>query len=578
MVQLGGAIANLNGTVTLTDSLLEGNDSDIGGGIVSFGPDPSLILVDTIVRNNRARGEDGLGGGIAAVSGIASITGGRLEGNTAEHGGGLSVSMANVTVTDTIITKNVATLHRGGGVLNEGTLTLTDVILSENKNGFPPQPDGLDGMVEPGEPVPPLGAGLYNTGSGVATLVGVTLRKNDGLEFTGGTAALVTLGKLELRGSTVRAAPNTLGLWIAGDGSATVTDTLITGGFANVYACPGALTAERAAFTEARSLNLFLGGDASLVNTTVSNAAIDDDDRGLGRVFVGSSLADGDRTSCGTSGTVSFLNSTIADDGGGSQILVRGKDYKVTLKNTIVNGTGPLCGTLDDGQIVSEGFNIAPDASCALKGSGDKPNTDPKLGPLRYNGGPTPTRAPLASSLVVDTGTTVGCPVADQRGVSRPRGASCDMGAFEVGALVAAVGLNETLFAAGDDIAYEGTVNPGLTPTLVDIYLGALLPDLVTFLSFVEPEPGVLGVSFGSKPVPYRTNATAAPLAIRFERTFDGSEPLGVYYTYAALIAAGRDPMNPANQLSADIRTFELVPQPEPEGEPASAGSGRERR
>jgi hypothetical protein len=564
MVQRGGAIASVNGTVTLTASLLDGNDSDSGGGVHSSGPDPSLTLVDTVVRNNRARGEDGDGGGIAVRNGVVSIKGGRLEGNTAEHGGGLSVSMATVDVTDTIITRNTATLHRGGGVLNEaGTLTLTDVILSENKNGFPP----LQGEV--GEPVPPLAAGLYNTASGVATLVGVTLRENDGLERGAGTASLVTLGKLTLHSSTVRAPRNTLGVWIAGEGSATVTDTLLTGGAANVFACPGTLTANRVAFSGAGSFNLFLGGNASLVNSTINGAISSDiDDNALVSVFVGSALSEDTTMSCGEAGTVSFLNSTIASDQGRGQIFVRGKDYKVTLKNTIVSSPGLLCFTEDDGQIVSEGFNIASDNSCGLKGPGDKPDTDPKLGPLRYNGGPTPTRAPLAASLAVDNGTTVGCPAIDQRGVSRPRGASCDMGAFELGALVAAVGLNETSFTEGDDITYEGTVNPGLTPTLVDIYLGALLPDLVTFLSFVEPAPGVLAVTVGSKPVPYRTNTTAAPLAIRFEYTFNGSELLGVYRTYAALIAAGKDPLNAVNQLSLDIQTFELVPPPEPDGEP----------
>jgi hypothetical protein len=142
------------------------------------------------------------------------------------------------------------------------------------------------------------------------------------------------------------------------------------------------------------------------------------------------------------------------------------------------------------------------------------------------------------------------------------------MGAFEAGALVAAVGLNETRFSAGDSITYEGTVNPGLTPVQADLYLGALLPDLVTFLSFVELEPDVLGVSIGPRPVPYRANTPVGPLAVRFDYFFGGTEPLGVYYTYAALIAAGQDPMTPANQLSADIQTFELAPEPEPEGEP----------
>jgi hypothetical protein len=558
MVQWGGAIASRNGAVTLTDSLLEGNDADDGGAVYSSGPNPSLTLVNTVVRTNRARGKNGLGGGIAAASGAVSIKGGRLEGNTATHGGGLSVGMATVGVTDTVIASNTATLHQGGGILNEGILTLTNVTLSENRNGLPP-------MLEEGEPAPPQAAALYNGASGVATLVGVTVRNSQPFEYDGGTIDLVTLGQLGLHGSTVRVGDISIGLLIAGGGHAAITDTLIAGGFANIIACPGTLVAHRVALTDGQAFGALLGGNATFVNSTISSSG------SLVAVFVGSSLSDGEDTTCGESGTVRFFNSTIAstgafeDDEPRGHLYVRGKDYKATLRNTIVGGP---CAVADGGQIGSEGFNIAPDSSCGLTGPGDKPDTDPKLGPLQFNGGPTPTRAPLAGSLALDNGTNVDCPATDQRGVSRPRGAACDMGAFEAGALVAAVGLNETRFAVGESITYEGTVNPGLTPTVVDIYLGALLPDLATFLSFVELEPDVTGVVIGPRPVPYRANATAAPLAVPFDRFFEGSEPLGVYYTYAALIAAGKDPLGPANQLSVDIRTFELVPSPEPEGEP----------
>jgi hypothetical protein len=409
-----------------------------------------------------------------------------------------------------------------------------------------------------------VAAALYNGASGVATLVGVTVRKSTTFEYDGGTIDLATLGQLALHGSTVRAEDVSVGLLVGGGGHAALTDTLIAGGFTGIMACPGTLVAHRVTIAGGRFFGALLGGDATFVNSTIGGGP-------SVAVFVGSSLSDVEETSCGESGTVRFFNSTIAssrrfeEDEAPGQIYVRGKDYKATLRNTIVGGP---CGVADGGQIVSEGFNIATDSSCGLTGPGDKPDTDPKLGPLQDNGGPTPTRAPLAGSLALDNGTNTDCPATDQRGVSRPRGAACDMGAFEAGALVAAVGLNETLFTAGDSITYEGTVNAGPTPVQADIYLGALLPDLATFLSLVQLEPDVIGVVTGPQPVPYRANATAAPLAIRFDYFFEGPEPLGVYHTYAALIAAGKDPMDPANQLSVDIQTFELVPPPEPEGEP----------
>jgi len=56
----------------------------------------------------------------------------------------------------------------------------------------------------------------------------------------------------------------------------------------------------------------------------------------------------------------------------------------------------------------------------------------PNLGPLADNGGPTQTMALLAVSDAIDAGDDGTCESLDQRGVSRPIGAHCDIGAFEL--------------------------------------------------------------------------------------------------------------------------------------------------
>ena len=61
-------------------------------------------------------------------------------------------------------------------------------------------------------------------------------------------------------------------------------------------------------------------------------------------------------------------------------------------------------------------------------GGADAP-IDPRLGPLQDNGGPTPTHALLLGSPAIDASSA--CPATDQRGVTRPQGAGCDIGAFE---------------------------------------------------------------------------------------------------------------------------------------------------
>jgi len=56
---------------------------------------------------------------------------------------------------------------------------------------------------------------------------------------------------------------------------------------------------------------------------------------------------------------------------------------------------------------------------------------DPLLGPLADNGGFTLTHALLEGSPAIDAGDPETCPETDQRGVLRPQGEGCDIGAYE---------------------------------------------------------------------------------------------------------------------------------------------------
>jgi hypothetical protein len=71
--------------------------------------------------------------------------------------------------------------------------------------------------------------------------------------------------------------------------------------------------------------------------------------------------------------------------------------------------------------------NLVADGSCDAALSGD-----PGLGPLVDHGGPTQTLALQAGSRAIGAGDAAHCPAADQRGVERPQGAACDIGAYEV--------------------------------------------------------------------------------------------------------------------------------------------------
>jgi len=55
--------------------------------------------------------------------------------------------------------------------------------------------------------------------------------------------------------------------------------------------------------------------------------------------------------------------------------------------------------------MASTGYNLSSDDTCNFDNSGDLNNTDPKLGLLQYNGGPTQTMAysPEAQRLIAAT-------------------------------------------------------------------------------------------------------------------------------------------------------------------------------
>ena len=144
-------------------------------------------------------------------------------------------------------------------------------------------------------------------------------------------------------------------------------------------------------------------------------------------------------------GTMNVLNCTIAYNSvEGVSVSVGGgftdeSPTTMTFKNTIVanNTAGNDSynnGCFSGSSVTSLGNNIDSENSCGFNQPTDQINTNPQLGSLKNNGGPTSTHAITASSPAFNMGTNAGAPATDQRGVARPQMGTCDIGAYEFSA------------------------------------------------------------------------------------------------------------------------------------------------
>ena len=148
----------------------------------------------------------------------------------------------------------------------------------------------------------------------------------------------------------------------------------------------------------------------------------------------------------------------------------------MTLTNTIVDASGSTGGGTCHGTLTDGGYNLEYDngnpTTCGFSNHAIN-NLKPLLGNLLDNGGATPTMALLPSSPAVDAGddtvcataapppvTNTGAGGADQRGVPRPQGKHCDIGAFEVDQPSMQLTSSPATPSAGQPLTLTATVTP----------------------------------------------------------------------------------------------------------------------
>jgi hypothetical protein len=149
---------------------------------------------------------------------------------------------------------------------------------------------------------------------------------------------------------------------------------------------------------------LLHGGNATIINATITR-----------------NIPTGITTSAELPGLVQIRSSIIAENYGDDQLAMQEDCFNEG--EGIVSLGWNLVGT-------AAGCNWTP-AQGDLLGTDNHP-IDPKLYPLRNNGGYTFTHALEPGSPALDAAGTQNCLETDQRSVPRPQGPACDIGSFEL--------------------------------------------------------------------------------------------------------------------------------------------------
>jgi hypothetical protein len=421
---IAGGIFN-NGTVTLTNSIVTRNSTNsIAGGIFNS-ISGIAIITDSIISHNSGT----IGGGITNNNrfseGTTSISNSTISSNTATTGGGggISNTVGNLTITDSIISNNVAG-ESGGGIRNSSTLTISNSRISGNSSS--------------------------QNGGGVAALDITTITDSEISDNVTGSAGggIFNTVTLNINGSNITnnsvsgTFPNNGGGGIYNLGTARINDSKISdnsaaengGGIHNFNTLNVNNTSILSNFAAEDGGGIFgRVGTLNLENSTLFGNRAGQDGGGLSVPFATLNNSTISGNSAGTEGggilvnaTFTISNSTIS---GNSAVTGGGLSNSglVTLSNSIIaNSRGGDIASTESSNIVTNGVNLVEDGS--LTGENIL-NVDPRLGPLANNGGDTQTHALLFDSPAINassSGLTT-----DQRGTARPQGSDFDLGAFE---------------------------------------------------------------------------------------------------------------------------------------------------
>ncbi len=354
---------------------------------------------------------------VFSVSAGTSVTLSRLQiVDGADMGGAGVYNAGKLVVTGSVLAGNVSQNAYGGAAYNAGTGELTLI----------------DSSVVSNQAHDPVGtyyvAGIYN--DGLLTVVHSTFDHNVSMGISNGGVATVVNSTFV---DNVSAIGNHGTLGVSGSQFIRNTggysrDCLGGGGILN----GGTAVAVNSTFADNNACSgggILNYGAMSVVNSTFTGNHADYYDNTNPNNISGKGGAVANIMAAYSTGTLSVLNSTFsgnAADVGGAAIY---SESAVTLTNSIIANsiTGTNClGSLNDG-----GHNLDEANTCGFTAATSLTGTNPRLGPLGDHGDGVLTLPLLPGSPAIDAGDDATCPATDERGVARPQGAHCDIGAYE---------------------------------------------------------------------------------------------------------------------------------------------------
>jgi serine/threonine protein kinase len=425
--------SSLNGTIVLSSGDLNFNKS-----LTVRGPGANIL---SITRNNVGTKKIHIIlGASVTISGL-TFTGLNDSGFKSE---------ANLTLIDSVVSAN-STPGDGGGIESTGTLVLINTTITGNRavstgtpfdhnkdfgNGGGIANHGVLRVINSrifGNVASTDGGGVYNEYKvpTVSTISNSTIFNNTACR--GGGGIFIRKGDLALNNTTVsnNKVGNCVGYTLGRPG--------LGGGIKNF----GTLTLTNSTVS-ANTTPADGGGIYSGVNAT-----------DVGMLTLTNSTVSGNTSSGGSGGgieyegsqaTITFctLYGNTALNGGGISIgnNTTNQPVQVTLRNSLVAANHATTGPDILGNLISNGYNLIQDPTGTSFTPNNQHTTDIMNVPFsnlgidpKLSGKPAQTHALLKGSPAIDTIPLDACQVAgittDQRGVKRPQGPRCDIGAYE---------------------------------------------------------------------------------------------------------------------------------------------------